>query len=59
MRADFGEDGEGVGFLGFGEVGQLDLDGFIIANLGVVGDGAVDEGDDRGVGTREPRGADA
>lgn len=48
-----------MGFLGFGEEGERDLDGGVVAIGCVVGDGFGDQGVDGGVGAREPGCTDA
>jgi hypothetical protein len=59
MRSNLREDGESVGFLGFREEGERDLDRLPALRHGVVLDGAVGEGADGGISAVEPRGADA
>jgi hypothetical protein len=59
MRSNLREDGESVGFLGFREEGEGDLNCLPALRRSVVLDGAVGEGADGGIGAVEPGGADA
>lgn len=53
-RGDFGEDGEGVGFLAFGETGDGDVDDGVGLGVLVVFDCLAEEGFDGWVGAVDP-----